>query len=251
MTQLPYDASMENDYKLVELMVRDSMSADGIYRPGPYWKAKSESAMRQIKSLGISDFRGASNTIGLSFTDSIILDATLGPVTIKGRIADGVMSLSGLARVRKAQVRLARGLWDGQLKWKEAHLAGSARVGELLAKYSIKNSTTAGCIDSVEVDGQTVSTHYLQVLDTHDYLASQLDYTSVSSMLEIGGGFGSYTHLLASNYPNLRKFLYLDIPPNLYVGTQYLKSHFSGSVRDYRDLRKKDSIRFDSATTTV
>ena len=235
---------IENDYKLVELMVKDSMSAEGIYSPGPYWKAKSKSALRQIKSLGISDFRGASNTIGLSFTDSLFFDVTLGHMTTKSKIVDRVMSLPGLSHKQKNQVTLARGLWDEQMRWKGALLAGSRRVGELLGKYSIKNTISAGCVDSVQVDGQTIATHYLQVLDTHDHLASQLDYTSVSSMLEIGGGFGSYTHLLVSNYPNLKKILYLDIAPNLYIGTQYLKTHFPGSVQDYRDLRRKDSIQF-------
>ena len=65
-------------------------------------------------------------------------------------------------------------------------------------------------------------------------------------MLEIGGGFGTYVHLLATNYPNMRKFLYLDIAPNLYVGTQYLRSIFGDSVRTYRDTRGQQALSFSS-----
>ena len=239
-----YCDQMQDDYELLELMVKDSVSAEGIYNPGPYWNSKSQRALRQIKRVGISDFRGRSNSIGVSFTDCEPLDATLGRGAMKHRIASWVFSLPGLAGMQKAQVALARSLSDEKMMWKRVQLADSARVGDLLAKYLLEDTTRAGCFDTVEVDGQTISIWYLSLLDTHDHLAEHIDYTQVRSMLEIGGGFGAYTHLLISNYPNMKKFLYLDIAPNLYIGTQYLRSHFPGAVRDYRDLRKQDSIRF-------
>jgi hypothetical protein len=65
-------------------------------------------------------------------------------------------------------------------------------------------------------------------------------------VFEIGGGYGANIHLLLENYKNIRKVLYLDIPPNLYVGTQYLKAFYSAAVFDYRALRHLDSIRFSS-----
>ncbi|KKL50990.1 hypothetical protein LCGC14_2299960, partial [marine sediment metagenome] len=61
-----------------------------------------------------------------------------------------------------------------------------------------------------------------------------------------GGGFGANIHLLLENYKNIRKVLYLDIPPNLYVGTQYLKAFYGDAVVDFRSLRNRDSIKFSS-----
>ena len=69
-------------------------------------------------------------------------------------------------------------------------------------------------------------------------MAKYINYASASSFFEIGGGFGANVHLLLENYPNIRKVVYLDIPPNLYVGTQYLKSFFGDSVVSY--LKTKD-----------
>ena len=235
---------INDDYELLELIVKDSALAEAIYSPGPYWKRKSQSSLRQIRREGISDFRGRSNSIGLSFTDSELLDVTTVLVGMKYRILSWVLSFPGLARVQKAQVAATQSHSDEKMFWKAAQLADSARVDELLRKYSVEDTTRAGCFDSVEVDNRTISTLYLEFLDTHDRLSEQIDYAQMHSMLEIGGGFGAYTHLLISNYPNLKKFLYLDISPNLYIGTQYLKSHFPGAVRDYRELGKQDSIRF-------
>ena len=50
---------------------------------------------------------------------------------------------------------------------------------------------------------------------------------------------------LLENYPNVGKIVYLDIPPSLYVGTQYLKSFFGESVKNYSGLRDRTEIRFE------
>jgi putative sugar O-methyltransferase len=64
--------------------------------------------------------------------------------------------------------------------------------------------------------------------------------------LKLGGGFGINAHLLIENYPNIRKIIYLDIPPNLYVGTQYLKSFYGKCVKTYSETSKLGKIEFDS-----
>jgi len=63
--------------------------------------------------------------------------------------------------------------------------------------------------------------------------------------LEIGGGFGANIHSLIENYENIRKFLYVHIHPNIYIGTQYLKAFYGTSVKDYSTFRGKDKIAFE------
>ena len=48
------------------------------------------------------------------------------------------------------------------------------------------------------------------------------------------------------NYPNIRKVLYLDVPPNLYIGTQYLKVFYGDRIRDYRETRSLSTIQFSN-----
>ena len=51
---------------------------------------------------------------------------------------------------------------------------------------------------------------------------------------------------MLENYKNIRKVLYLDIPPNLYVGTQYLKAFYGTAVLGYRSTKHLDSIKFST-----
>ena len=49
---------------------------------------------------------------------------------------------------------------------------------------------------------------------------------------------------LITNFPNIKKILYLDAVPNIYVGTKYLEHHFGKKVKNYLDLKNLDKIRF-------
>ena len=49
---------------------------------------------------------------------------------------------------------------------------------------------------------------------------------------------------LLENYDKVRKVVYLDIPPTLYIGTQYLRSFYGDAVKDYTELRTKTKISF-------
>jgi len=75
--------------------------------------------------------------------------------------------------------------------------------------------------------------------------AQHIDFSSIRSVFEIGGGFGINAHLLLHLYPNIRKYLYMDIPPCLYIGTQYLRHFYNSDVCDYLQLRDQNRITFN------
>jgi putative sugar O-methyltransferase len=233
-----------DDRELLRLMVSDNAVVEGIYQPGPYWKRRTKAAVRQIDRFGLGDFRGASNAVGLSFTDSVLIDRSMAHASFRGRAAAWAFTHTPISRSYGSQTALTRDYWEEFRRYRNANWQRSSRVRDLLDRYRILDSVGFGCLDTIEIDGNEIAAHYLQTLDTHDRLTAHVDYNAKETILEIGGGFGAYVHLLATNYPNMRKFLYLDISPNLYVGTQYLRSLFGKSVRTYRDTRGQTDLRF-------
>ena len=71
-----------------------------------------------------------------------------------------------------------------------------------------------------------------------------LNFNNFKSYFEIGGGFGSNIHFLLQNFENIRKVIYIDIVPNIYVGTLYLKNFFNNHVIDYTQTKKMEKIKF-------
>ena len=228
-------------------MLSDASSQRDTYKPGPYWRRHSKNAANQIARHGLANFRGATSTIGQSYADSAILD-------VRHNLTGGfrepfrflLKSVFPFNRQFDAQVALTTTYWDEARRVRRILFNDNPRVRDLLERYSMPPSLEGGCLEYVEVGGHQVAMHYLSLLHEHDLAAQRTDFRAVRSFFEIGGGFGTNVHLLLENYPNIRKVVYLDIPPNLYVGTQYLKAIYGDSVRDYRETRKLDRLEFSN-----
>ncbi|MEP7311082.1 MAG: putative sugar O-methyltransferase [Pseudomonadota bacterium] len=236
---------ISNDPALLRQMISDAESQRDIYKPGPYWKRKSLNAATQIERYGLEDFRGDSSTIGLSFTDAVFVDVRHSLTGgLRGLVGYVLRAVFPFKDIFNSQVSLTRSHERETRRLKNLLLEGNPRVHELMHKYRMPPSLDCGCIDFIGPVGKGVSTLYLNLLHQHDLLTGSVEFSTVRSMFEIGGGFGANVHLMLENYSRLRKIVYLDIPPNLYVGTQYLKSIYGDAVRDYRQTRGEEAIRF-------
>jgi putative sugar O-methyltransferase len=119
------------------------------------------------------------------------------------------------------------------------------RVQELLAKYNFDFDTTrGGCLSFLEYESRNIAHIYLRLLDTLDHVDRKVNLKRKKKCFEIGGGFGVNVHLLVEFF-NIKKIIYLDIVPNLYVGTQYLKSFYGEKVVDFSKSKDKKSIDFE------
>jgi len=239
--------AISDDYQLLRMMLSDASAQRDTYKPGPYWRRKSKNAANQIALHGLADFRGATSTIGQSYADSVILDVRH---SLTGGLREPLRFLLESVFPFKgqfdSQVSLTTSYCNEARRLRRLLLNDNPRVHELLRKYAMPPSLEGGCLEYVEVNGEKIATLYLMLLHEHDLVAEQVDFSTVRSFFEIGGGFGTNVHLLLENYPNIRKVVYLDIPPNLYVGTQYLKSIYGDSIRDYRESRTLHRIQFST-----
>jgi len=226
-------------------MVSDAKGQPGVYQPGPYWKSKTQASIRQIERHGLSGFRGYESGVGTSFTDCVPVDLRTSLDTPRGRplkyVLDHVFPFS---RVMRSQVELTRGYAEDWIALVAARTLESAETRDLLDRYEVPDSLLGGCVATARVDGRDVSIHYLRALQLIDRAARDLALDDVRSLFEIGGGFGANVHLQLELFPKLRKVVYLDVPPNLYVGTSYLRTLYGRAVRDYLETRRTDRIAF-------
>ena len=68
----------------------------------------------------------------------------------------------------------------------------------------------------------------------------------LKSFFEIGGGFGANIHFLLTNFSNIKKIIYLDTVPNIYIGSEYLKYFYGKSVKNYLDTYDSNKISFSN-----
>jgi putative sugar O-methyltransferase len=231
---------IKDDEALLELMLKDARKEKDIYQPGPYWRQKTKNAVNELRRCGLSDFRGSNSGVAISFGDNVYVDT-------RNSYNSGLRSLfrkiykyiPPFNRIFDSQVTLTKSHFTDSLLFKNIYLQNNQRVKALMKKYELKFDTTkGGCVTSLDVNGRRISHYYLELLNTLDRVQENVKISGDSVYFEIGGGFGVNVHLLIELF-GLKKIIYLDIPPNLYVGTQYLKTLYGNNVIDYRENRGK------------
>ena len=229
---------------LIDELIKDEKKNNrSLYSSGPYWDYKNSRAILEIKKKGIQDFRGLTAGIGTSFSDNEVLDVR-NEYNIKGRIIGKIFSLPLLNIIFNSQLKLTKSYIQSFLLNKSIVYENDRNVHDLLKKYKFENTTEFGCISSFQYLNKKYSFHYLEMADRINKLSKQFNFNDIFSFFEIGGGFGANVHFLITNFPNIKKILYLDVVPNIYVGTQYLRRFYKDNIKDYSDLKNLDTISF-------
>lgn len=101
----------------------------------------------------------------------------------------------------------------------------------------------AGLVNPSSADPGAFSLDFLLHLAKFATVKSAVDILPMRRILEIGGGQGKFAEIFMKlgTDPN-RGYCLIDIPPVLYIATQYLKAEFPGRVVDYTDLADADRI---------
>jgi putative sugar O-methyltransferase len=236
--------------ELLDLLIRDDKTALPEMSAGPYWTQKTWSARRSLRKYGLEEFRSSKghNVATLSFGDLSITDVrlTLGR-SLGARLALSIVENTPLRSLFDRQVALTRSLLDEKERIVRSlyRYANSERLRYLLESYQVDDTINFGCTSTVEYGELEYSVLYLSLLDQLDRVESQMSLNSCTSFLEIGPGFGATMHLIEQNYPLIRKYLLVDIVPNIYVVSEYLRNIYGDAVVDYRVTCKSQSISFD------
>lgn len=229
---------------LLNELIKDEKKIDKtLYSSGPYWNYKNSRTIIEIKKKGLGDFRGISTGIGSSFADNLILD-TRNEYNIKGRIIGKIFSLPILNKIFNDQLKVTQTHINRFINYQAIAYKNNENVQNLIAKYQFKNTTDFGCLQLFEYLNRKYSCIYMEMADRINNLSETFNFKNIKSFFEIGGGFGANIHFLVQNFPNIKKILYLDSVPNIYVGTEYLKHHFGEKVKNYLELKKLDKISF-------
>jgi putative sugar O-methyltransferase len=244
---LALGTNIADDEELLEQIIKGALSGPPIYRPGLYWEGKTKNAVRQLRKLGLKNFRSSKNSAITSYGDNPILNVMnfSSATPTKDSIKKLIVNSYPFNRIFRSQVELTNFRFQDYLSAVNAYFFISPRVNQLLDRYRISfDSTLGGCEAFIEFNNLKIAHVYLKLLDTLDHIDAQINLSEVNSVIEIGGGFGVNVDLQLQLFPNIRKVLYVDIAPNLYVGTQYLKSKYGASVIDFKITRDLETISF-------
>ncbi len=236
--------------ELLKMLISDQKNTSKIYKPGSYWLKKSIVATKELEKNGLRDFRSSTdkNTSATSFGDNTIVDVRrmLDQSSLQIKLGLTILNYTPLKKLFDLQVNTTRGYLNELFNLEKTCLVFSKadKLTELTQKYKIKDSINFGCDRTLFFKGKNYSIHYLTLLNQLDFIEKNSTLKDCSSFLEIGPGFGANIHLIEQNYPKIRKFIAVDIVPNVWVVTNYLRNLYGDCVKDYLTTKDMTEIKF-------
>lgn len=212
-----------------------------LYRPTSFWADASKKLAHEFEEIGIENFRRG--PLALSY-----FVPTYGPPTL------------GL---RKEQVGLLTQTFNshypnhtkGQLAlnaYLSGHLNALADYRVLLAANSapdalgltdFSESAIGNPIEQFLFNGRYYSRSALNYLLGLSLLKQYTDLSSINTVLEIGGGFGTLGEILGKAPKKGLKYIDVDIPPTHFAAECYLKSVFDNNkVANFTDLKDLSTV---------
>ncbi|MEP0943144.1 MAG: putative sugar O-methyltransferase [Rhizobiaceae bacterium] len=225
---------MENDVPLLKAMMSDMALQKSIYQPGPYWQKYADKKYAYILENGISEFR-KDTFISKGFGDSPINDPAVfweKSGTNKAKVKKVLRTLPFFRNMFADYQRYI----DSLINTKRSLQSNLIEIeyGNAIRELDPPVGLSEGCETTLNINGTTYSELYIEHVKRIINSREHVPFEECETMMEIGGGFGANIHILLNCYPNIKRVYYIDIPPVLYVGTQYLRSIFGDMVKDYR-----------------
>ena len=199
---------VQDDLPLLELMLEDTRSAGSLYKPTNYWAVYEKRSLLEFRRLGLRDFANRRNSVLSSFGG------------IDGNIT--------------APPRLPYDMQPEDLK--DAVFDKVALLGEKYGARPIEAleiSSAGNPKDLIWKNGKAYPASVLRYYLEYAYCCRFVDFDRVSVLVELGSGAGKQAEIIKKLHPHIT-FLLFDIPPQLYVAEQYLKTVVPEAVLSYR-----------------
>ncbi len=225
-------------------MVRDSEQQNELWTPTSYWRGYCNRITRELAARGLSGFR-TNQAILKGFAGGGVSQATMPVAGWKRAIWKATERLPVVKRIVVEHRRLvhAEHIRCVQCQVRLAALMLD-RVAVDFPNLSPPEGLASGGAEDVFLwRGHAVTSDWLVHVVRAAAFYRVFSPETIGSILEIGPGLGLSTLAHLALNPHLSIVVNVDIPPVLYVSTQFLKSVKGIRVVDYRNCQKLEQIR--------
>ena len=239
---------LTNDVSILEEMIKDQNSK---YKVDPFWKNYEYSNVAKIKHFDLKKFLQLSNSFGVSSSTRYTI---LGTFFI--RVYFGILiKIKKYLKIDLAFPKIFKILnfFNYTIDDHKLTRVNYFRfIFKLIDSFpnsdkllNIKDDLVWNPIDTFELMDKKYSFNFIKYF--YEFLMANnfANFEKSNFFLEIGGGYGGFTEIVKKMCPNI-KIIYMDIPPQLYVAEQYLKSIFYKKVAGFKETKEMEFITQDS-----
>lgn len=237
--------------ELLQLMLDDLAASPAAFKPTNYWSVYERRFLPELVARGLRDFRRRHESVLSSFgaTDfrprGAYVDLSRSRVfgnrvtqhlpgwkRLLSRLND-VLNRDGMSAVRLDVYEC------GLRELQESAFRLTQLYGEhagARALDSIELSSAGNPEDVFEIAGRAYTMRALYYYLRYAYCCQFVDFDEIDLMVELGSGMGRQIEIVRKLHPRIRVIAF-DIPPQLYVCSQFLSAVFPDAVIGYETTR--------------
>ena len=233
------------DYKDLTCAVDAMFSQADLYKPTSFWSEATNLIVNELQKHGIERFRSLRNpldffvpTYGVPGNgySSIMVDKLLD--AMKSEFNNETKSLQSLEQFLNGKLNALadyRVLLAADIPHKKPHL------------HLFSESSFGEPIEQFEFDGRKFSRSSLNYLLGLALLKRNINSDEITTVLEIGGGFGTLGEVLSCANIDRLRYIDIDIPPVSFVAQEYLSNVLGRTnVATFLQTRQLASIEISS-----
>ena len=216
-------------------------SQSDLYRPTSFWSEASQKLAYEFEAIGIENFRRG--PLALSYFVPSYGPPTLG--LTKDQVDLLTRTLSGEYPEHTKGMLALNAYLSGQLNALADYrvLLAANSSPDALGLTDFSESSIGNPIEQHCFDGKNYSRSALNYLLGLSLLKRHTDLSSIKTVLEIGGGFGTLGEILGKAPSKGLKYIDVDIPPTHFAAEYYLKANFgSRNVNGFIDFEGRSTI---------
>ena len=223
---------------LLDDMVVDMKIQKTIYQPTQFWEAASKEIFEDLKTNGFDNFRSLESTLNFFVPTYGVPGNTITKEEAEALEKVILKNTEPGSKKHSTFMQMLSGeLWA--LSDYRVYMAGDEKDKSpdisTLSESKVGNPSELFCFDN-----RWFSRSFLNYLHGICFLKKNIDCSTISTVLEVGGGFGTLGEILhqAGNYT----YIDVDIPPTAAVSSYYLSEVCGENFLDYTKTRQADSI---------
>lgn len=220
--------------ELLRAMMRGAERHSALWRPSPYWRGYCRRILRELDHRGLADVR-VNQAVLKGFANGGLAVPTLPEAGWKRHVWRATERLPLVQMIVEEYRRLLRSEHSEHVRCRvgRAQLLVERIAADFPDMAPLPNMHSGGAEEAFDWNGVILTADWAKYLVRAGAFYRHAAREETRSAIEIGPGLGLSTLAHLALNPYLERVVNVDIPPVLYVSTQFLKAIPGIRVVDY------------------
>jgi len=221
-------------------MLEDMEKQNELYKPTTFWRTGSKYLIKELDENNIEDFRKLNVTRGYFVPGYTAPEYYIDQAKYDYLIDE----FDSLVTDKRFITRIKRTFTGYTTAYNDYKILQASNIDKKPYTNLSSESQIGNPIEQHEFNNRKFSRSFLNYSLGLNFLKKNVDTTNISTVMEIGGGFGTLGEILLKDKRNDTFYINADIPPVGFVSSYYLQEVFGkdniATYEDTKDLKTLD-----------